>query len=239
MPTGLDAVDIGGAPVLVAAEGAHAYALPGKEDVTPEAFLDVLACGVEVGFVQYKRRIGLAIDVDALPVVHVDAEAAILALPHGPVPIDGIVGGKRVVAACELDMVDARVAVFAVPQFKEGIGAWRIVPLGLGGGQGDHEVGLAFGRQVGGEGQFVGHEVAIHIVQLRGVFVSVGIGDDGRGYIDACRQVLVQVHHHGSILPRKVGTIGDGDGECLGTGCCDGRKQAQCHEGESVCMHDG
>lgn len=66
--------------------------------------------------------------------------------------------------------------------------AGRIGLLSLGGREGDRHLAGAAGGQVDDECQFVGQEVSVQVVQLRGYFLA-GVPDDGRAYRETSLQV--------------------------------------------------
>ena len=163
--------------------------------------------GVEARAVHLQPRVGLAVDVDALPVVHVDAEGGQLAFEHCAVAVDAVVHVQQVGIAGIGDGAHFGAFAFLVVQFDVGPCAGRVFTRCALVRQRDAEGGAPFGRDVGHEGQFVGAEVAVEVVDLRGDFLSVA-GDGGRAHVQS-GGVGLQVHHHGAGLARHVRGVGE------------------------------
>lgn len=95
---------------------------------------------------------------------------------------------------------------FFVVQFQVSACFARVASGSVRIGQRDTVHGLTLRRDVGREGQFVGSEVAVQVVRLRGDFPSVA-DDFGRPYMQAVG-MAVQVDHHRigfACHPRGIG----------------------------------
>ena len=219
MSAGFDTVDIGGLSVDITTERTCADACTGKQDVAAKTSCHILACGIEIGLVQNKLRCRFAIDINALAVVHINTEADEFRLPLCTVTVDGIVGGKGLIAPLVLDTVDVRVAVFAIPDLHESSRARGEGPL-----RGDCRTRYAesdggAGWDVSDEGEFIGDEVTIEIVELGRELRPVPVSDNSRLDADGLfAEGLIQVDDNGDIVTIGGGRIGDLDFQHLSIG---------------------
>ena len=206
LPAPSHGVDVAGFVVLVTSERTCAHRLSGPEDVTTVSLCQLFGRGVESGAVHLQPIGGFAVQVDALPVVHVDAERCQSAFENRTVPVDTVVHVQQIGIAGIGDGFHFRMLSFLVVQFQVSACFARVASGSVRIGQRDTVHGLTLRRDVGREGQFVGSEVAVQVVRLRGDFPSVA-DDFSRPYMQAVG-MAVQVDHHRigfACHPRGIG----------------------------------
>ena len=218
-----DGVDHRGLLAVPAAEGTEAEGVAHPQHVVAIALSFLFGRGVELRLLQLQALLELAVEVERLALVEVDAYAVELALEVDTVVVLQVVGVGAVAARRDaLDVVVVTVLLLHLVVTHEHLGIdARLVLTGLALAVEGHRVAALLARlQVDEEAELVVDVVLVEVVELAGHLLAIA-GDESRAYV----AVAAKADDHG-----LVGAVGlQGVAHFYADGGLCGRRE--CHEG--------